>query len=290
MSHVRHLPLATAWAVALVVVTPLAASAASPPWPLVSSQLPATLHECSTRQESVGGSSYANLWTLTINVVDLEGEKVFTNAKDVSIVNPRLSLNAASSFSGVVAKAFASQRAFIESALAASLKLPRPSSSPKAMVITAGRRHVAAHSSLVMYATSSIDFSQGFFTRVSPGCNARGPVNPWVFSTVAVGSPTYHSIVEPTSSLVNGTYQPPASVPLAFLDRIVTRTNPSSTGPLPAGFGFPKVQTELLRNDKIVSYSPRGSGSVFLGWLRDKLPVANRLEPFSISVVRTGTW
>jgi hypothetical protein len=290
MSHVRHLTLTTAWAVALIVVAPLAASAASPPWPLVFSHLPATLHECSVRQESRGGASYVNLWTLKINVVDLEGERVFTNAKGVSIVNPRLSLNAASSFPVVVAKAFVSQRAFIESALAANLKLPRPSSSPKAMVIAAGRRHVAAHSSLAMYATSSIDFSQGFFTRVSRGCNARGPVNPWVISMIAVGSPAYHSIVEPTSSLVNGTYQPPASVPLAFLERLVTHTNPSSTGPLPMGFGFPKVQTELLRNDTTVSYSPRGSGSVFLGWLRDKLRVTNRLEPFSISVVRTGTW
>jgi len=285
---------ATRFALALALTTGALAAAASgasahSPWPLVSSHLPVTLHECSSHQAVAGGASYTNLWTLKVTAVDLVGEKVFTNAKGVSVTNPRLALRAPS-FSTVLAPALRGERAFIEDALVSDLRLPRISSLPAAKVIAAGRRHVAAHHSLVVYATSSVDVSQGFFTRVSRGCNARGSLQPWVLSVVAAGALTYHEVIVPTASLVARTYQPPASVPLAFLRHLVTHLNPSSTGPLPSGFGFPKVQTELLRNDTVVAYSPHGSGSVFLGWLKGRLPATNRLEPFSVAVVRTGSW
>src|ERR1019366_926370 len=207
MTILRYLRRVTGCAVALVVFAPLTADAsARSPWPLVASSVPATLKECSTNQFTVGGSSYSNLWTLKINAVDLVGERVFTNTKDVMVANPRLTLNAASSFSGVLAKPFVHQRSFIESALAASLKLPTPPSKPRSFVLAAGQRHVGPQSSLVIYATSSIDVSQGFFTHASAGCNALGSLSPWVLSTAAVGKLNYHSIIEPTLSLANGTF------------------------------------------------------------------------------------
>ena len=258
-------------------------------WPLVSSHLPVTLHECSSHQAVAGGASYTNLWSLKVTAVDLVGEKVFTNVKGVSVTNPRLVLRAPT-FSTVLAPAFSGERTFIEDALVSNLRLPRISSLPAAKVIAAGRRHVAAHHSLVVYATSSVDVSQGFFTRVSRGCNARGSLQPWALSVVAAGALTVHEVIVPTTSLVARTYHPPVSIPLALLRHLVIRLNPSSTGPLPSGFGFPKVQTELLRNDTVVAYSRHGSGSVFLGWLKDRLPATNRLEPFSVAVVRTGSW
>ncbi|MDE3030922.1 MAG: hypothetical protein KGI65_04795 [Acidobacteriota bacterium] len=263
---------------------------ASSPWPLVDSHLPATIAECSPHQAASGGASYTNLWTLKITAVDLVGEKVFTNAHAVAVGNPRMSLNVARSFSDTLATAFAGQRSFIESALATKLQLPRTSSLWAAKVVAAHWRSVPAHHSLVIYATSSVDVSQGFYSRVSSGCNARGSLGPWVLSMVPVGAPTYHVAIEPTSALVNSTYQPRASVPYAVLEHLVRQTSPTSTGPLPTGFGFPKVQTELTRNDQVVAYTHGGRGSIFLGWLKDRLPTSNRLSPFKVSVVRTGTW
>lgn len=288
MMRVTRFALALALATGALMSMAPGASARSP-WPLVSSHLPTTLHECSPHQAASGGASYTNLWSLKLTVVDLAAERVFTNAKGGSVANPRLVLRAAP-FSTVLAPAFRGERAVIEDALGSDLRLPRVSSLPAAKVIAAGRRHVAARHSLVVYATTTVDISQGFFSRVSRGCNARGSLQPWVLSAVAAGALTYHSATVPTTSLVARTYQPPASVPLAFVQHLVTHLSPSSTGPLPTGFGFPKLQTELLRNDSVVAYSGHGRGSVFLGWLKARLPVTNRLNPFSISVVRTASW
>ena len=273
-----------------VLVTTSTGAGASSPWPLVDSHLPTTLAECSSQQAKSGGASYFNLWTLKITAVDLVGEKVFTNHHAVAVGNPRMTLNAARSFTDTLATAFAGQRTFIESALATTLHLPRTSSLWAAKVVSAHRRSVPARHSLVLYATSTVDVSQGFYSRVSSGCNARGSLSPWVLSMVPVGAPVYHVAIEPTSSLVSSTYQPRASVPYAVLEHLVRLTSPTSTGPLPSGFGFPKVQTELTRSDQVVAYAHGGRGSIFLGWLKDKLPSSNRVSPFKITVVRTGTW
>ena len=289
-------PLGT---VVALLVTPVVAAGvlatstgagASSPWPLVDSHLPTTLAQCSPHQAASGGASYANLWTLKITAVDLVGEKVFTNTHAIAVGNPRMTLNAARTFTDVLAAEFAGQRTFIESALATTLRLPRTSSLWRAKVVAAHQRSVPAHHSLVLYATSTVDVSQGYYSRVSSGCNAHGALNPWVLSMVPVGAPTYHVAIEPTSSLVNSTYQPRASVPYAVLEHLVRQTSPTGTGPLPSGFGFPKVQTELIRNDQVVAYAHGGRGSVFLGWLKDRLPRSNRVNPFKVTVVRTGTW
>lgn len=285
---------ATRFALALALSTSAFVTAASPAgahstWPLVSSHLPATLTECSAQQARAGGASYTNLWTLKVSAVDLVGEKVFTNLAGAPAANPRLVVRARS-FSSVLAPAFTAERSVIENALASVLHLARVSSLPAAKVVAAGSHHVAPRHSLVVYATSTLDVSQGFFSRVGRGCNARGPLSPWVLSVVPAGSVTYHDMVVASSTLVARTYQPPASVPLAFLEHLVSHLDPSSTGPLPAGLGFPKVQTELVRNDSVVAFSPRGRGSVFLGWLKDKLPSTNRLSPFRVTVARSGSW
>ncbi len=285
---------ATRFALALALSTGAFAVAASQagahsPWPLVSSHLPATLEECSAPQARAGGASYTNLWTLKVTAVDLVGEKVFTNVGNASTANPRLVLRAPS-FSSVLAPAFAGERSVIDNALFSDLHLARVSSLPAAKVVPAGSHRVASRHSLVVYATSSVDVSQGFFSRVARGCNARGPLSPWVLSVVRAGPLTYHDTVVASSSLDARTFQPPASVPLAFLEHLVTHLAPSSTGPLPAGFGFPKLQTELVRNDSVVAFTSHGSGSVFLGWLKDRLPTTNRHSPFRVTVVRAGSW
>jgi len=294
--HGSSRPLGTALArlvpsvLAAGVLATSTVAGASSPWPLVDSHLPTTIAECSPHQAASGGASYTNLWTLKVTAVDLVGEKVFTNRHAVAVGNPRMTLNVARTFVDTLATAFTGQRTFIESALATTLRLPRTSSLWAAKVVEAHKRTVPAHHSLVLYATSTVDVSQGFYSRVSSGCNARGALNPWVLSMVPVGAPTYHVALEPTSSLVNSTYQPRASVPFAVLEHLVRQTSPTSTGPLPSGFGFPKVQTELTRNDQVVAYTHGGRGSIFLGWLKDRLPSSNRLSPFKVSVVRTGTW
>lgn len=292
MPFVRRWRLVTSCAAALVALTPTSVGASTPasPWPVVLTHLPATLRACSTHQAQKGGPSFANLWTVQINTVDLVGEKIFRNVKVVTVKNPLLTLNDASSFSPVLPTPFLKQRVYIEKALAASLHLRTPSSEPTSYVVPASRLRVPPLHSLVLYATSAMDFSQGFFSNVSRGCNGKGAFMPWVLSTVATGPPAYHAIVVPTASLVHGGYQPPKSVALAYLTRLVTHANKSSTGPLPTGFGFPKIQTEFLRNDAVVRYSSRQRGSVFMGWLKDKLPASNRLVPFRIMVVRQGTW
>lgn len=291
MPFVRRLRLITSCAV-LAVLTPVSVGASTPPspWPLVLQRLPANVQGCSTYQAKEGGASYANLWTVRISTVSLVGEKIFRNAKDVTLRNPRLSLNDAAAFPAELAKPFLYQRGYIEKALAVSLKLRKASSASTAYVLPAGRRRVPPLHSLVLYATTSMDFSQGFFSNVSRGCNGKGAYTPWVLSTVATGPPVYHTVIELTASLVHGRYQPPKDIPFAYLTRLVTHADTSSTGPLPAGFGFPKIQTELLRNETVVRYSSRQRGSVFMGWLQDKLPATNHLVPFRIVVVRRGTW
>ena len=270
-------------------VTVASNASAHSSWSLVSARLPATLVECSPSQARHGGATYTNLWTIQVTSVDLTGEKVFTNARETPVANPRMVLHAPA-VSTVLAAAFSGQRSVIEDALASSLHLARVSPLPTALIVAAGRRHVAPHQSLVVYATSKVDVSQGFLSRVSRGCNSRGAQRPWVLSAIAAGALTYHVAVVPTASLVARTYQPPASVPLAFLAHVVTHLDPSSTGPLPAGLGFPKLQTELVRNDTVVAYAAGGRGSVFLGWLKDRLPLTNRLSPFRVTVVRAGSW
>jgi hypothetical protein len=258
---------------------------------LISTSLPATLKDCGPSTAQSGGRMYTNLWTVQIDVVDLAREKVFTNATGYTMANPRLSVPADHSFHNVIAKSLSTDGPYVWGQVTKFLKLPTVAHpGGRGFTAPAGRKSVPRGHSIIVASSTLFDVSQGFLSDVSKGCNLVGTFTPWVTSAVAVTKTKYSSIVVNSSSLVDGKFTPTGAMALTELKSVVTKSNGSNTGPLPTGFGFPKVQGELFRNDSVVPFTHGGRGSVFVGWSKDELPRSNTLDPFTDNVSRAGSW
>lgn len=257
----------------------------------ISISLPATLKDCDANQASNGGRAYTNLWSVRLVVIDVASERIFTNSLGYSAHNPKLSIGADHSFHDLIGAVFRLDRTFVLRRVTSLLAL-----APSHLALGHGETVLADHMSipqghsLVLYTSIHFDVSQGFFSNATKGCNLAGTFSPWVTTAVIASPPTYRATVVATSSLVNGKYGAPNAMPLLELMGVVAATNGSNTGPLPAGFGFPKVQGELLRNDAVITLTRGGRGSVFAGWAKDELPPSNRRDPFTDLVFRAGNW
>jgi hypothetical protein len=258
---------------------------------LVSISLPTTLNECGPSAANSGGRTYKNLWTVKLVVIDAATEKVFTNATGYTITNPQLSIAADHSFHNVIAKPLSSVSRYVWGQVTKFLKLRSVATTGRrGLTLPAGLKRVPRGDTIVLYSSTSFDVSQGFVSNVSRGCNLVGSFTPWATSAMPMTKPTYSSIVVSSSSLVNGKFVTAGAMSLVELKSVVTESEGSNTGPLPTGFGFPKVQGELFRNNSLVSFTRGGSGTVFVGWSKDELPQSNTLDPFTLDVSRSGSW
>ena len=261
------------------------------PSKLISMSLPATLHDCNATQATNGGRAYTNLWSVRLSVTDVVSEKVFTNKLDYTVKNPKMSIGVDHSFHNLIGAAFRLDRTFVWRRVASLLALaPRHLALGHGETVLAGHMSIPQGHSLVLYTSIHFDVSQGFFSNVAKGCNLVGTFSPWVTTAIIASPPTYGATVVATSSLVNGKYGTPTAMALLELTGVVTATNGSNTGPLPAGFRFPKVQGELLRNDAVITITRGRTGSVFASWAKDELPASNRRDPFTDLVSRAGNW
>lgn len=258
---------------------------------LISLTLPAALRECTPAQAKSGGQTYANLWSTRLNVIDLASEKVYKNPQGFAIRDPRLSVGPDHSFHHLITSALRASGNFVWRHVATDLKLStRSPTVGRGLTVLANHQAVGPRAALVLYAENTYDVSQGFFSDVARGCNLVGKFSPWATSAIVASAPTYSVVEAPLSSLVDGRYDPPGAMSLAELTSIVSKSQGSSTGPLPAGFKFPEIQGELFRNTNVIKLSNGKKDAVFVGWAKDTLPRANSQDPFTLKVRRVGNW